>query len=451
MRRVDWFPIGIAFAVWATFFAIIFVERWQASQRAGFDEARLARIDAHYQAAFDNGEMPGARAVIYQGGETVYERNWGFQDIASKTPIKADTIFHIYSMTKPITSVAVMMLFEEGKFLLHEPIAKYIPELADLRVYDAENGTGNPPTRRAVRQPTIHDVLTHSAGFTYGLFDLSPVGDMYRQDGFELSAAIDLQQFVARLGKLPLRYDPGTKWNYSVSTDVLGRLVEVASGMSLGAFLKTRLFDPLGMKDTGFTYQADSRDRVATLYSPEGIPGQFAEKGFLSQPSGPGLEPAHKGLLTPYHPDALLQSGGGGLISTTDDYLRFARMLLNGGALDDVRILSPISVNMMRHDALGDIKSGQRLTSIMPKQGIGFGLGFGVITDQSQSGLIMPAQSYFWGGAAGTIFWIDPQNDLIALFMTQIVPHRTTLRQDMWPLTYQAMTKLPKKRKDAHR
>ena len=451
MRIRDWLPLGIAIAVWAVFFTIIFVERWQANQRAGFDEARLERIDAHYQAAFDNGEMPGARAVIYQGGEIVYERNWGYQDIAAQKPIKADTIFHIFSMSKPITSVAVMMLFEEGKFLLHEPIAKYIPELADLRVYDAKNGTGNPPTRQATRQPTIHDVLTHSSGFTYGLFDPTPVGALYRQEGFELSDGMDLQGFVDRLGKLPLRADPGTQWNYSVSTDVLGRLVEVTSGMSFGAFLKTRLFDPLGMKDTGFTYQADSRDRIATLYSPVGIPSQFADKGLFAQPTGPGFEPAPDALLETYQPDAQFQSGGGGLVSTTDDYLRFARMLLNGGELDDVRILSPISVEMMRHDALGEIKASQRVTSIMPKPGIGFGLGFGVITDQSKSGLIMPKDSYFWGGAAGTIFWIDPQNDLIALFMTQIVPHRTTLRQDMWPLTYQAMTRLPKKRKGQRR
>jgi len=443
MRKIKWGAIAVASLLALS----ACCDKSEDNRRARFDTARLERIDAHYQNALDAGEMPGARAVIYQGGDIVYARNWGFRDIEKQKPITDDTVFHIFSMSKPVTSVAVMMLFEEGKFLLHEPIAKYIPELADLRVYDAQNGTGTPPTRPARRQPTIHDVLTHTSGFTYGLFDQSPVGAMYRQNELEFTGRMDLQEFVSKLGKLPLRTDPGTVWNYSVSTDVLGRLVEVASGMSFGAFLKTRLFDPLGMKDTGFTYQAHNSDRMATLYSPKGIPGQFAEKGFLAQPTGPGFEPAPEAFLATYQPDARFESGGGGLFSTTGDYLRFAKMLLNGGALDGVQILSPTAVNMMRKNAIGDMPPGQRVSSIMPNQGIGFGLGFGVTIDQSQSGLILPKHSYFWGGAAGTVFWIDPKNDLIALFMTQIVPHNTTLRQDMWALTYQAMTTLPKRKR----
>ena len=206
------------------------------NKNLSFDSARLERIGNHYQAAIEKQEVAGAHAVILQNGRTIYDEKWGYRDLATQAPLGDDTIYHIYSMTKPITSVAVMMLFEEGKFLLHEPIAKYIPELANLKVYDAVNGKGNPPIRKAARQPTIRDVLTHTAGFTYGFFDPTPLGAMYRKVGIG-GPTKDLQGFVEDLGNLPLKFDPGAKWNYSVSTDVLGRLVEVASGQSFGAFL----------------------------------------------------------------------------------------------------------------------------------------------------------------------------------------------------------------------
>lgn len=404
-----------------------------------FDRDRLERIGAHYQAAIDNQEVAGARAVILQNGRTVYDESWGYRDLATKAPLGDDTIYHIYSMTKPITSVAVMMLFEEGKFLLHEPIAKYIPELADLKVYDAVNGRGNPPVRKAARQPTIRDVLTHTAGFTYGFFDPTPLGAMYRKAGIG-GPTKDLQSFVENLGKLPLKFDPGAKWNYSVSTDVLGRLVEVVSGQTFGAFLQTRIFGPLGMKDTSFTFDPTKAERQAVLYSREGVPAAFPKAGFLAKPTGPGLEPAHESLLLGYTNKGVFESGGAGLLSTVPDYLRFAKMLLNDGELDGTRILSPNSVHMMRRDHVGDTKPVARVTSTMLNDGIGFGLGFGTITDQGLSGLALPKGSYFWGGAAGTFFWVDPANDLIGLFMTQVVPHRTTLRQDMWGLTYQAIS-----------
>ena len=241
-------------------------------------------------------------------------------------------------MTKPITSVAVMILFEEGKILLHQPIAKYIPELADLRVYDPVNGTGNPPTRKSSRQPTVRDLLTHTAGFTYGLFDQSPVGELYRAAGIG-EPTIDLQQFVKRLGTLPLKFDPGTKWNYSVATDVLGRLVEVASGQKFSAFLRERIFIPLDMVDTSFYFDPEKTERQAILYSREGIPSAFLKDGFLSKSTGPGLEPAHESLILGYTDKGIFESGGAGLLSTTRDYLQFANMLLNDGELDGVRIL----------------------------------------------------------------------------------------------------------------
>lgn len=403
-----------------------------------FDKQRLARIAPHYQAAIDNQEVAGARAVILQNGRTVYDEAWGYRDLATKAPLTDDTIYHIYSMTKPITSVAVMILFEEGKLLLHEPIAKYIPELAGLKVYDPVNGKGNPPVRAASRQPTVRDVMMHTAGFTYGFFDPTPVGAMYRKAGIGAPTK-DLQGFVEDLGKMPLRSDPGALWTYSVSTDVLGRLVEVVSGQKFSAFLEERIFTPLGMSDTSFTFDAAKAERTATLYSREGVPAAFPKAGFLSKPTGPGLEPAHPSMLYGYTDKGVFESGGGGLLSTVPDYLRFAKMLLNDGELDGARILSPNSVHMMRHTQIGDIRPSARVTSIMPGPGIGFGLGFGMITDQGLSGLALPTGSYFWGGAAGTFFWVDPENELIGLFMTQVVPHRTTLRQDLWGLTYQAI------------
>jgi len=423
----------IAIGIGLAFTAILF-------QRTSFaiDTDRFALIDEHYQAALNAGEMPGARAMIFHKNKIIYERNWGYQNIEQKTPIRDNTLFHIFSMTKPITSVAVMILFEEGKFLLHEPIAKYIPELGDLRVYDP-SGTGNPPTRLAKRQPTISDFLKHTSGVTYGLFDSSPVGAYYRQNRVDPNPAANLEEFVARLGKAPLAFDPGTYWNYGVSTDVLGRLVEVVSGQKFSAFLKDRIFEPLKMVDTHFHYRAETKDRVATIYAPEGVSEKLATQGYAAQATGPGLEPLSKSMLASYNPNAKMESGGAGLISSTADYMQFARMLLNGGTLDGQRILSPMTLDLMRRDAMDGTPARARMTSIAVGKGIGFGHGFGLITNQGVAGLALPDNSFFWGGAAGTFFWVDPDNELIGLFMTQILPHRTTLRQDIWPLTYQAV------------
>ena len=403
-----------------------------------FDKQRLARIDAHYEAAINKQLVAGAQAVIQQNGRIIYNKSWGYSDLAKSTRISDDTIFHIFSMTKPITSVAVMILFEEGKILLHQPIAKYIPELANLRVYDPTNGTGSPPTRVASRQPTVRDLLTHTAGFTYGLFDNSPVGELYRASNIG-DPTKDLKHFVEQLGKLPLKFDPGTKWNYSVATDILGRLVEVASGQKFSTFLRERIFVPLDMVDTSFYFDPEKTERQAVLYSREGIPSVFLKDGFLSKSTGSGLEPAHESLILGYTDRGLFESGGAGLLSTTSDYLQFANMLLNDGELNGVRILSPNSIAMMRSDQVGSAEPLTRLTNIMLDDGIGFGLGFGTIKDQGLSGLALPTGSFFWGGAAGTIFWIDPRHELMGLFMTQVVPHRTTLREDLWGLTYQAL------------
>ncbi len=405
-----------------------------------FDPARLARIDAHFAKAVAEQKIAGGRAVIMQAGRQVYAQNWGYRDLEAQAPMTDDAIFQIYSMSKPIVSVAVMMLFEEGRLRLDTPVATYIPELANLKVYDAEKGTGNPPLREAAQQPTVHDLLTHRAGMTYGFLDATPVGALYRQNQIDMPPNLDLATYMSRVGSLPLRFDPGTAWNYSISPDILGRLVEVVSGQTLGEFLKARIFDPLGMIDTSFKRDPAKADRVAKLYSREGITEQYAIKGFAARPTGAGLELAHPGLQLIHGAEAKFESGGGGLLSTTHDYLRFAQMLLNHGELDGVRLLAPNTVAMMRHNQIGDTPTVGRRTPTFPRSGVGFGLGFAMITDQALSGMPLPEGSYFWGGAAGTFFWVDPKNDLTAIFMMQVLPEDTGLRKDMWSLTYQAIS-----------
>jgi CubicO group peptidase (beta-lactamase class C family) len=413
---------------------------WGEPTALRFDPARLARIDAHFAQAVAEQKIAGGRAVIMQAGQQVYAQNWGYRDLENKTPMTDDAIFQIYSMSKPIVSVAVMMLFEEGRLRLDMPIATYIPELADLKVYDAENGAGNPPLRAAARQPTVHDLLTHRAGMTYGFLDASPVGALYRKNQIDMPPYRSLSEYMQSVAAQPLKFDPGTAWNYSISPDVLGRLVEVVSGQTLGEFLQARIFAPLGMLDTSFKRDPAKADRIAKLYAREGITAQYAIKGFAARPTGSGLELAHPGLQLIHSADAKFESGGGGLLSTTHDYLRFAQMLLNHGELEGVRLLAPNTVAMMRHNQIGDMPALGRRSPTFPGPGVGFGLGFAMITDQALSGTALPEGSYFWGGAAGTFFWVDPKNDLTAIFMMQVLPEDTGFRKDMWSLTYQAIS-----------
>ena len=324
----------------------------------------------------------------------------------------------------------------------------YIPELADLEVAlsTANGGTGivsDGTTSRTVgegdqslvgktkkprRQPTIRDLLTHTAGLTYGVFGNTEVDQAYRAAGI-LNPNHDLQEFVTRLGKIPLQYEPGTKWHYSVAVDVQGRLVEVLSGMTFGEYLQQKIFEPLDMPDTFFTVPADKLDRLAQLYAPLGTSG----KGFFAAATGPGLEPAAAAVSARYVDGGAMESGGGGLVSTARDYMRFSQMLLNGGELDGVRLLSPKTIELMTMNHLGDIPMG------FNREGAGFGLGFGLVLDPGLVGEVSSAGEYNWGGAAGTTFWIDPQENLIGLFMVQSLPHRTRLRGEFKSLVYQAL------------
>lgn len=419
-------------------------------ERVGLDPERLERISEYMEQRVADGTMVGGLAMIARNGRVAYTETWGMQDREAAEPMAEDTIFRIYSMSKPVTAVALMMLYEEGLFFLNDPVAKYIPELADLQVARSTADGGDTrivsdgtqsvtigegdeslvgQTRAATRQPTIRDLLTHTAGFTYGVFGNTEVDQQYRQAGI-LFANPDLEDFVTRLGKIPLQYDPGNRWHYSVSVDIQGRLVEVLSGMSFGEFLQTRLFGPLDMKDTAFVVPAEKLDRFAQLYTPEGSAQGIA--GFRNMGRGP-LVVADAQVSAGYMEGATFESGGAGLASTARDYLRFSQMMLNGGELDGVRILSPKTVELITTNHLGDLQMG------FGRSGVGFGLGFAVSLDQGHIGEIGSPGEYSWGGAAGTRFWIDPEEELIGIFMVQSIPHRTRLAQTFRVLTYQAI------------
>lgn len=412
-------------------------------------QERLDRITSHMNKEVTNGTMVGGLGMIARNGKIVYTESYGLSDREANKPMTEDAIFRIYSMSKPITSVALMMLYEEGRFFLNDPVARYIPELANLEVAvstadgetkmisDGTNsrtiGAGDKDklglTRKPVRQPTIRDLMRHTAGLTYGFFGNTEVDQRYRKAG--ILGNKDLKEFVTELGKLPLQYEPGTKWHYSVGVDVQGRLIEAISGMSFGEFLKERLFDPLEMKDTSFTIPKDKVDRLAQIYSPEGT-GNGANV-FLTQNKSNKLVVADKSVDAGYQDGATFEGGGGGLLSTAKDYLIFSQMMLNGGELNGVRILSPKTIELMTTNHLGDMPMG------FGRNGVGFGLGFAVAMDQGQVGELGSVGEYNWGGAAGTRFWIDPQEQLIGIFMVQSLPHRTRLGSEFKNLVYQAI------------
>jgi len=416
--------------------------------RVGFDPERLERISAFMSARVADGTMVGGMGMIARKGQVIYTDTWGMRDREAGLPMTEDTIFRIYSMSKPITAVALMMLYEEGKFFLSDPVARYIPELAELQVavstadggtraasdgtQSRTIGTGDQTklgmTRAPQRQPTIRDLLRHTAGMTYGVFGNTEVDQKYR----ELELLVDhpnLQDFVSKLGQAPLQYEPGTRWHYSVSVDVQGRLVEALSGMRFGEFLQQRIFQPLGMVDTSFVVPEEKAERFAQLYSPKGTPEGTA--AWLTRNTATELVVAQEMANRNFRPGATFESGGGGLVSTADDYMRFSQMLLNGGELDGVRLLSPKTIELMTSDQLGDIAFG--------RPGVGFGLGFAVTVEQAEVGEVGSTGEYNWGGAAGTRFWIDPEEELIGVFMVQSIPHRTRLGSEFKILTYQAL------------
>ncbi|HEU0196390.1 MAG TPA: serine hydrolase domain-containing protein [Nevskiaceae bacterium] len=395
----------------------------------GFDPTRLGRIKSHFARYVDDGRLPGWQVQISRHGEVAYHENYGLRDMEARLPVADDTLFRIYSMTKPITTVAAMMLYEEGRFSLDDPIHHYLPAFSHLRVLTA--GTAlKPVTRPAAGPIRILHLLNHTSGLTYGFHHVHVQDEMYRNAGFEwgVPAGWTLEQAVDTWAKLPLRFDPGTSWNYSVSTDVLGRLVEVISGQPLDQFFKERIFDPLGMVDTAFRLRGDMGERLAALYVADA-----AGKARRNDDFGNAV----RGRVS-------FLSGGGGLVSTTADYHRFTQMLLHGGELDGVRLLGSRTLRYMTTNSLPgntDLTHfGIPLFAEMRFDGVGFGLGFAVVLDPVATHTLGSTGEYNWGGAASTTFWVDPTEEITVIFMTQLLPSSThPIRPELRQLVYAAL------------
>jgi CubicO group peptidase (beta-lactamase class C family) len=392
----------------------VFCQLPQASpEQVGLSSERLDRIGAIMEAHVDGGRIAGAVGLVARRGQVAYFESWGLRDMGRGDSMETDAIFRIYSMTKPITSVAVMMLFEEGLFFLSDPVGRYLPELRGLDVALPPDSVSGERITGQTRPITIRDLLRHTSGLSYGFFSNTYVDSLYREAGV-LSRDSTLAQMVSTLAGLPLLYEPGTRWHYSVSTDVLARLVEVVSGMPLDQFFNERILDPLGMHDTEFYVDESRRDRLAHMYWHDRDGNLMAgdSTGYLRKPS--------------------FLSGGGGLTSTASDYARFAQMLLNGGELDGVRLLGTKTVELMTANHLDD---SQRIASF------GFGLGVSVRRELGDGGTQGSLGEYGWGGLAGTTFWVDPEEELIGVFMVHINPNRDIdFRNQFKNLVYQAIT-----------
>jgi CubicO group peptidase (beta-lactamase class C family) len=410
-------------------------------EAAGMSKAAFDRIEDHLKRRYiDAGRFPGTQLLVYRRGNIVHSAVQGLADIERKTPMKDDTIFRIYSMTKPITSVAFMMLVEQGLVALDEPVHKYIPEWKNLGVFQA----GTAPafmTRPPARPMQIVDLLRHTSGLTYGFQQRSNVDAAYREKQIgAVEKAGTLDTMIADLAKIPLEFAPGEAWNYSVSTDVIGYLVGKISGMPFEQFLKERIFNPLGMTDTDFHVPAEKAHRFAACYNAS--PG-----GMMSfhSPGASGLtlqdDPATSSFLTP----PAFISGGGGLCSTAADYLTFCRALLNGGELGGVRLIGPKTLALMATNHLPGGRDLPEMSRSMFAEatynGIGFGLGFSVTMDPTKTLIPGSPGEYAWGGAATTSFWIDPAEELIAIFMTQVLPSSAyPVRRELRTMVYAAIT-----------
>jgi CubicO group peptidase (beta-lactamase class C family) len=371
-------------------------------ESVGFAPGALNRMDEGMQDLVDKKQLAGIVTLVARHGKVVQHKAYGMQSLETSTPMRTDTIARIYSMTKPITGVAMMMLYEEGKWKPSDPIAKYIPEFANLKVY-AGDKDGQPTFAAPVHPPTMGELMSHSAGFTYGLFGNTPVDKMYQASN-PLGAS-SLKEFIGKMAQLPLLYQPGTKWVYSVSVDIQGYLVEKLSGKTFPEFLKTRLFDPLEMVDTGFSVPAGKLSRVSSIYSYD-----RAKAGLVAEPMDPEISKMPG-----------LPSGGGGLYSTAADYFHFAQMVLNGGEFNGKRYLKKATVDMMHTNVLSNdvLNGGNGIGQARFSPAQGFGYDFAVVLDPDAAKRQVGKGSYWWWGIAGTWFWIDPTNDLIFVGIIQ--------------------------------
>ena len=395
----------------------------------GFDADRLQRVGSHFRRYVDDGKLAGWTVAVARRGRVALLEHHGLADVEAQRPVVDDTMWRIYSMTKPITSVAALMLYERGAFELTDPVSRFIPEFADARVY-AAGSAANPSTVPAVEPVRIWHLLTHTAGLTYGWHHAHAVDEVYRSKGFEFGAprGMDLAGACAAWAGLPLMFQPGSEWNYSVATDVLGRVVEVASGKPLDTFLADEVFGPLGMDDTAFWARPENLDRLAALY--------------VLNPAGGLLRNGAMGDAATREPSFL--SGGGGLVSTAADYHRFTQMLARGGELDGARLLGPHTVAYMTRNHLpggADLETfGRPLHAESTFRGVGFGLGVSVVTDAAAGKAVTHDGEFAWGGLASTAFYVDPVAEVTAMFFTQLMPSSAyPIRPQLRSLVNQAL------------
>jgi CubicO group peptidase (beta-lactamase class C family) len=399
-------------------------------EEVGLSSPRLARIGEHFQEYIDAGKLAGTLTLVARRGKVAYFEPLGHLEIERRRPVTQDAVFRIYSMTKPITSVGLMMLYEQGRFQLDDPVHRFIPEWKNLQIFVG----GNYPvfkTAPVERPMTIRDLLSHTSGLTYGFMERTNVDAAYRKLGVADRArpGYTLRDMVATLAELPLEFSPGTRWNYSVSTDVLGHLIEVISGQRLDAYLREHVLEPLGMRDTSFVVADNQASRFAANYERQA-------DGSLKLIDDPQRS---------VYRECSFFSGGGGLVSTAPDYFRFTAMLRNRGELDGIRLLGRKTVELM---TLNHLPGGQELTQLAQAgmftetayAGVGFGLGFSVMQSPARAQILGTPGEYAWGGAASTAFWIDPAEDLIVIFMTQLMPSSSyPLRRELRVLTYAAL------------
>ena len=392
--------------------------------RAGLSAERLGRIDGWMQRWVDSGRLAGLSVLVSRHGQIAYERCYGLADRERGTPMATDTIVRIYSMTKPLTSVALMMLYEEGRFQLDDPISAVLPYFAETRVWAGE---GRDPVK-LVRPITYRDLLTHTSGLTYGFINATPIDAMYREQGVDFQTAdATLGEVVQKAATMPLLAQPGAAWNYSIATDVIGHLVAEISGVPFAEFLHDRVIAPLGMLDTAFTVAPANFARFAANYAR----GQDGTATLLD-------DPATSRFIMP----GKIASGGGGLTGTARDYMRFCHMMLNKGALDGERLLGRKTVELMTSNHLG----GDMAAMGMPRfseskyDGVGFGLGFSIMLDPAKAEILGTPGEFAWGGAASTAFWVDPVEDMAVVLLTQLTPSSTyPIRRELRVLTYAAV------------
>jgi len=399
------------------------------AEEVGFDPLQLERLERHLDGYVDDGRQKGSQLVVTRGGKVVHASVRGHRDEAAGLPVEQDTLWRIYSMTKPITSVAALMLYEEGKLSLFDPVAKHLPAFANPRVY--RKGPAVAPVTAPASEPMlVWHLLTHMAGLSYGFHFSNPVDESYRMAGFLLGLPEDytLEEACDRWAALPLLFEPGSEWNYSHATDVLGRIVEVASGQPLDEFFAERIFRPLGMSDTGFTVSEDDSSRLTFLYT-------------YDLQTGKAVPSPEASLVSAERPRFL--AGGHGLVSTAADYHRFTQMLLRRGELDGVRLLSPRTVDLMASNhvpgnaTLGE--AGRPLGALVSLEGRGFGLGVAPLIDPVAAKHLSSAGEYTWSGVAGTHFWVDPSEELTVLFFTQVLLAPDEIFVELRRLVYQAL------------